>query len=165
LPKNKRIFATGLLLFLLGISAGSTPQLSVLARDILAAHNSVRKPLRIAPLSWSNELALKAQDWANNLIKTGKFYHRQHTAYGENLLEFTGTSANAKPEEVVQEWKAEVIDYDYSSNRCRSVCGHYTQIVWRSTREVGCAVARSARREVWVCEYDPPGNVAGQKPY
>jgi hypothetical protein len=45
------------------------------------------------------------------------------------------------------------------------VCGHYTQIVWRNTKSVGCAVARGKGVEVWVCNYDPPGNYAGQRPY
>ena len=165
MPEHKGVFAAGVLLFLFTSSAGSSRELSVLARNMLAAHNAVRKSLRIGPLWWSNKLEIKAQDWANHLVKTGKFYHRQQTAYGENLLEFTGTPANATPEEVVQAWREESLGYEYSSNICHGVCGHYTQIVWRSTRKVGCAVARCAGREVWVCEYDPPGNVMGQKPY
>ncbi len=44
-------------------------------------------------------------------------------------------------------------------------CGHYTQIVWRGTTTLGCAVARSSFREVWVCEYSPAGNIVGQRPY
>jgi len=45
------------------------------------------------------------------------------------------------------------------------VCGHYTQIVWRDTKQVGCGVARDNRREIWVCNYDPPGNWVGHRPY
>ena len=54
-----------------------------------------------------------------------------------------------------------------NSKRLRGLfgSGHYTQIVWRSTVEVGCAVARSGLHEVWVCRYSPPGNVVGQRPY
>jgi PadR family transcriptional regulator len=48
---------------------------------------------------------------------------------------------------------------------CRGVCGHYTQIVWSNTREVGCGVARDSNREVWVCNYNPPGNWIGERPY
>jgi pathogenesis-related protein 1 len=66
---------------------------------------------------------------------------------------------------VVNAWAAESRNYDYRSNCCRGVCGHYTQIVWAGTQEVGCAVARGGRREVWVCNYDPPGNWAGKRPY
>jgi pathogenesis-related protein 1 len=45
------------------------------------------------------------------------------------------------------------------------MCGHYTQIVWRNTKAVGCAVGGKGAREVWVCDYDPPGNYVGQRPY
>ncbi len=73
--------------------------------------------------------------------------------------------APASPAQVVNAWDSEAADYDYSSNKCRKVCGHYTQIVWASTKEVGCGVARNAHREIWVCDYNPPGNYIGKRPY
>jgi pathogenesis-related protein 1 len=66
---------------------------------------------------------------------------------------------------VVGAWAGESRNYDYASNKCRGVCGHYTQIVWAGTREVGCAVATGGGRQVWVCNYDPPGNWIGKRPY
>jgi hypothetical protein len=44
------------------------------------------------------------------------------------------------------------------------MCGHYTQLVWRRARQVGCAAARGGSREVWVCEF-PEGNYIGMRPY
>lgn len=41
--------------------------------------------------------------------------------------------------------------------------GHYTQIVWATTREVGCATARGARFDVLVCRYWPAGNLMGAR--
>ena len=163
-PKSTgRLVAAGLLMGLCATFAHPDRGPSDLARDMLAAHNAVRKPLRLAPFSWSSKLATTAQSWADDLLRRGQFFHRPHPSYGENLFEING--GRVTPEEVVHDWTAESEDYDYPSNRCRSVCGHYTQIVWRSTYEVGCAVARGGGREVWVCEYSPPGNVVGQKPY
>ena len=89
--------------------------------------------------------------------------HRPKSAYGENLFEITGGDASGT--QVVNAWAAESRNYDYRRNKCRKVCGHYTQIVWRDTREIGCGVARGRGREVWVCDYDPPGNWVGQRPY
>jgi uncharacterized protein YkwD len=130
---------------------------------MLTAHNAIRAPLKLRPLTWSDKLAERARDWAETLLARDKFVHRPNSEYGENL--FTMTGGGASVEQVVQAWASESRDYDYRSNQCRKKCGHYTQIVWRQTRKVGCAVARNPHREVWVCNYEPPGNYVGQRPY
>jgi len=130
---------------------------------MLAAHNSVRARVNIPPLTWSDRLADLAQGWANRLLASKRFAHRPASAYGENLFEIVG--ARTSPVHVVYTWDSESQDYDYASNTCRKVCGHYTQIVWASTKQVGCGVARDFKREVWVCNYDPPGNWTGKRPY
>jgi hypothetical protein len=38
---------------------------------------------------------------------------------------------------------------------------HYTQIVWPTTTEVGCALASSATTDYFVCRYAPTGNKDG----
>lgn len=139
------------------------PTAATLARDMLASHNAVRARVGVAPLAWSARLAARSQDWADTLLAQKRFIHRPNSPYGENLFEIDGAAASAA--RVVNAWAAESRNYDYSSNRCHGVCGHYTQIVWADTQEVGCAVARDGRREVWVCNYDPPGNWAGKRPY
>jgi pathogenesis-related protein 1 len=136
---------------------------SFLAREMLAVHNAVRARAGTAPLVWSDRLAARSQDWADTLLTRRQFFHRPRSAYGENLFEITGAAAS--PAQVVDAWAAESRNYDYRSNGCRGVCGHYTQIVWGDTKEVGCAVARGGGREVWVCNYDPPGNWVGKRPY
>lgn len=130
---------------------------------MLAAHNEIRKHAELRPLTWSESLAAVAQDWASHLLSEGQFYHRPRPKYGENLLEISG--ARALGSEVVAIWAGEASNYSYSSNTCHGVCGHYTQLIWSSTREVGCAVAHNAVREVWVCNYNPPGNWVGERPY
>jgi pathogenesis-related protein 1 len=130
---------------------------------MLAAHNAVRATQSIRPLTWSDALAARAQDWANTLLARGEFIHHPKSPYGENLFEIDG--ATASPEQVVEAWVAESRDYDYPTNKCRKVCGHYTQIMWAASTKVGCGVARNSRREVWVCNYDPPGNYIGKRPY
>lgn len=135
----------------------------MLARDMLAAHNKVREHVELRPLTWSDHLAAVAQEWANHLLDQGKFYHRPRPVYGENLFEISGS--RARPAEVVAIWADEAGNYSYGSNACRGMCGHYTQLVWSSTREVGCAAAHDSTREVWVCNYNPPGNWVGERPY
>jgi pathogenesis-related protein 1 len=132
---------------------------------MLAAHNQIRTRVAVPPLAWSRELAAAAQQWAGELVAKGKFEHRPGHQYGENLYEVRG--ARATPAKVVAAWAAEAKDYDAARNVCRAgaVCGHYTQLVWRKTRQVGCGVAHADDREVWVCNYSPPGNWVGQRPY
>lgn len=134
-------------------------------RDVVRAHNDVRKKVNVPELTWSDALAATAKDWAQHLLAAGKFEHRPNNKYGENLFEIRG--APATPAEVVEDWASEAKDYNAADNTCRAgaVCGHYTQLVWRSTKRVGCAVAKGKGKEVWVCNYDPPGNYIGQRPY
>ncbi len=139
------------------------PTRSSMGREFIDAHNVVRSRVGTAPLMWSDRLAGVAQEWANRLMANGQFAHSHNPNYGENLYEISGAAAT--PGMVVKAFADEVSDYDYRSNSCRGVCGHYTQVVWNDTKEVGCAVARGGRREVWVCEYYPPGNWVGRKPY
>jgi len=134
-----------------------------LARDMLRAHNAVRSRIGLSVLVWSESLAARAQDRAKTLLKTGKFEHTPNSAYGENLFEIRGAAAT--PSEVVSDWASESRNYDYTNNTCRGVCGHYTQIVWGETKKVGCGVAAGGGRQVWVCQYDPPGNVIDRRPY
>jgi len=134
-----------------------------LSLQMLAAHNAVRAALKIAPLVWSDRLAAVARDWAGTLLARNQFAHRPNSPYGENLFDIAGSTAS--PAQVVADWASEAKDYDYAANRCAAVCGHYTQLVWSGTRSVGCAVATGGGREVWVCNYDPPGNFVGKRPY
>lgn len=134
-----------------------------LGRQTLAPQNAVRASVGEAPLRWSDSLADVAQRWAEHLIAVGQFAHSPDSPYGENLYEITGGSAS--PQQVVNAWAEEARNYDIRSNVCYGTCGHYTQIVWRTTQRVGCGVAGGADREIWVCEYDPPGNVAGYRPF
>ncbi|WP_139325022.1 CAP domain-containing protein [[Limnothrix rosea] IAM M-220] len=135
--------------------------------EMLAAHNYWRSQVGIAPLTWSDELADFAQDWAEELAAKQRMQHNPNNPdFGENLA--TGTNIFFSPEQVVNLWGNEVADYDYQTNRCApgKMCGHYTQLVWEETTEVGCGMVRKDNGwEIWVCNYDPPGNYVGERPY
>jgi hypothetical protein len=153
-------------------------------RGTLTSHNSVRARLGLKPLYWSNKLARYAQQWANHQANTQNCYmqHRPHhngpfkQIYGENLFWASPKRwSDGKVElqqisigEVIKSWADEDVDYDYNSNSCRAgaQCGHYTQIVWRETQKVGCAIAVCPdKSQLWVCNYDPAGNYIGERPY
>ena len=137
---------------------------NVATAEILQAHNTWRRRYGVPTLVWSPQLATYAQGWADTLVQESLLRHRPQNRYGENLASASGKQLS--PASVVGLWGAEDKYYNYDTNTCQAgqMCGHYTQLVWRSTRAVGCAMARNSQREVWVCNYDPPGNYVGQRP-
>ena len=152
-----------LALLILVFIAGSVSAESGFDREMVSAHNEIRAQAGVPPLVWSERLEAVAEDWAKTLLSRREFSHRPNGKLGENLFAITG--ARSSTTEVIRAWADEARNYDYRSNRCSDVCGHYTQIVWRDTKQVGCGVARDNRREIWVCNYDPPGNWVGHRPY
>ncbi len=131
----------------------------------------------LPPLEWSEELASIAQRRAEYLAFSNNC-EMQHTVseYGENLFWASAVIWSDGRREVqkisarhvVKAWADEERFYNYASNRCRAgkVCGHYTQIVWRDTRQLGCGMAICPNMaQIWVCVYYPPGNYVGMRPY
>jgi uncharacterized protein YkwD len=169
-------------------SAGSLKSRSNLKTRFLKAHNQVRELYAVAPLVWDDNLAKYAQAWANEL-KTRyncRLNHRQNLgrtegkSLGENLASYSTSKKLApsafasSPDFATFAWAQECSDYKAASNSCTpgKQCGHFTQVVWQKSKKVGCGVAvceGGMRTEVWVCNYDPPGNMTingvKQKPY
>ena len=143
--------------------ADSSAPPGTIAAQMLQAHNAIRSRTRVPPLVWSAKLASYAQDWAYQLAREHSLRHHSNPIYGENLYLIEG--GRAAPAAVVASWDSEKAAYDYNTNSCRGRCGHFTQIVWRTTKRVGCAQAQQGGFQVWVCEYDPPGNFVGERPY
>ena len=146
---------------------------SLLRATMLAGHNAARRELGLAPLLWSAALAADARAYAEELARSGRFEHspqpRGSPPQGENL--WTGTRGAYAYREMIGHWVAERRFYQprpvpESSNSGRfGDVGHYTQIVWRGTQEVGCAEASSRTDDYVVCRYLPAGNIAGEIAY
>ncbi len=142
-------------------------------QGLLDAHDAARDaavptpPAPLPAMSWDDGVAAVAQEWAEGCI----FQHRQPNDFGENLALFSDTEV--APNVVVELWASEAPDYDYGANDCTpgAQCGHYTQIVWSDSTRLGCGVAICDDVEgfgpgaLWVCNYDPPGNFVGERPY
>ena len=141
--------------------------------SILSAHNSARAAVTPAPaaeipaLTWSSDVAAAAQAWADRCV-----FKHSGGQLGENI--YASAGASTTPQDVVDSWVSEAKDYDYVANSCAATCGHYTQVVWRKTTKLGCAVSNCSTNspftgfsqwQFWVCNYDPAGNFNGQKPY
>lgn len=143
-------------------------------QQMLDEHNLWRAIVGVPPLVWSAELERSAQQVVDQLAANGCELKHSGAKYGENLHEsgavkWSGRQTEYRPKspaQIVAKWGDEADNYHWEDNACSGVCGHYTQIVWRNTKAVGCARARCANNnDIAACQYDPAGNVQGQKPF
>ncbi|KAJ7405721.1 hypothetical protein WISP_138215 [Willisornis vidua] len=119
--------------------------------------------------SWDAALAKTAKAWAKkckfkhntNLEIPGKM-HPTFPRVGENI--WTGTATVFSVDAALSDWFNEVESYDFSTNRCTGMCGHYTQVVWAESYKVGCAVhfcntvehfSQVSKAAHFVCNYGP----------
>ncbi|RLN07382.1 Cysteine-rich receptor-like protein kinase 29 [Panicum miliaceum] len=140
------------------------------AQAFLDLHNATRAEVGVAPLAWDDTVAAYARTFAAERKGDCALAH-SGGPYGESL--FWGSSgASWTAADAVSSWVAEKQSYNCEDNSCGGasglpVCGHYTQVVWANTIRVGCATVTCDGQSgtFIVCEYDPPGNVVGQRPY
>jgi uncharacterized protein YkwD len=129
-------------------------------RAILAAHAARRADHCAPPLAWSDALAASAQRWADHLAESGCQLEHTQSPYGENLA--AGTAGTLTPEDVADMWYVESERYDFGRGGFSMDTGHFTQLVWVGSTSLGCATSTCEGMDVWVCNYDPPGNVEGE---
>ena len=152
------------------VPADRPPQnLGDFQRRILAIHNRERAAVGAAPLAWDPALAASAASYGPALAARGSLAHApdlRTLMQGENL--WMGTSGAFSIEEMVESWAAEkaLLVPGTVPNVSRSGVfgdvGHYTQMIWRTTQRIGCALHRDGRADYLICRYSPPGNVVGQ---
>jgi uncharacterized protein YkwD len=139
---------------------------------LLIAQNQARLDIGLEPLNWDPALAQSAQRWADYLASSGRFEHapeNRANPEGENL--WAGTKNYFQPEAMVGAWIREkqyfrpgIFPNNSTTGRVEDV-GHYTQLVWRDTSQVGCAEATSTREDILVCRYSAAGNYLGERPF
>ena len=155
------------------VALGAASDDGALRRVMLEGHNRVRSAAGLPPLVWSAALAGRARAYAAELARTGRFEHAvQPTSplrEGENL--WRGDRGLFRSDEMLGAWLAERRDFVRAPVPTGSRTGdwgdvaHITQILWRTTTEVGCATANDARFDYLVCRYAPAGNRVGQIAY
>ena len=140
----------------------------------LDEHNKYRRMVEptatnMLEMIWDSELATFAEEHSRKCQfshssggSTSKF-----SRLGENL--YMTSQLGISNEKVgvpgIKAWYDEYVDYDYNSNSCSGVCGHYTQVVWANSYAVGCGIAQCNMGSILTCNYGPAGNYIGQKPY
>ncbi|KAH7673601.1 Cysteine-rich secretory protein-related protein [Dioscorea alata] len=134
--------------------------------DYVNAHNSARSQVGVDPVKWNDTVAAYAEDYANQRANDCQLIH-SNGPYGENL--FWGSGTGFSGVDAVNSWVFEKQDYDHDNNSCAEgkVCGHYTQVVWSSSKDIGCArlLCNNNAGTFIICSYYLAGNVNGQSPY
>ncbi len=169
---TSRSIVTAILLFTSPLLMGGTDARADFDQRLLAVHNAERAKVGAPPLVWNDQLAAEARAWAKEMATTGRFEHSPDEATakpeGENL--WAGTPHYYSPEAMVGLWVAEKKDYRPGVFPNNSISGdvehvgHYTQLIWRGSDEIGCATAVGREEEFLVCRYSGAGNVYGERP-
>jgi uncharacterized protein YkwD len=149
--------------------AVAAPRRLPAAAQFLQVHNDARRAVGVAPLAWNATLELDAKRYAEQLGVTCKLTPLKwdnDRFYGRNTYWGSGFQDGAA---VAGTWVYERRWYDHRANACTpgNECRSYTQVVWNTTTQLGCArrTCRGSADTVGVCRYFPPGNYAGVPPY
>lgn len=136
---------------------------------MLRLHNEERAFVSAAPLVWDAALEAGAASYARELAARGSLQHSSRAArpgQGENL--WMGTRGAFSPAQMVAAWASEKRRFRpgvfpaVSATGNWADVGHYTQLIWRTTTRLGCAVASNASADFLVCRYGPAGNIDGR---
>lgn len=134
------------------------------AEDCLKAHNNYRKKHGVPPLKLSKDLSKFAENWAKKIAKKNMMEHRDPNEYGENIYSAWSSNPNhkIKGDEAVESWYSEIKDYTFGREPSDLRAGHFTQVLWKGSKELGLGVARSSTGKIFVvANYNPAGNMVG----
>ena len=161
-------FVAAVIAALFGTQVAHAAAPASFAERLLIAHNLERDRVGVPRLIWSAKLSAQAQDWADQLARNNRFEHaRDRFGAGENL--WMGSAGSYSAEQMIGGFVEEVRYFrtgqfpDVSTTGRWSDVGHYTQLIWRGTQQVGCAVGQGQDSDILVCRYFPAGNVMGDK--
>jgi len=143
---------------------------SSLEARLLATHNRERALFGAAPLRWDPRLAAAAASYGPSLSAMGRLQHSSRAnrpGQAENL--WMGTRGAYSPEAMVGAWNDErrflrpgTFPFVSATGNWQDVA-HFTQVIWKGTTHVGCAVHRDSRHDFLICRYSPKGNIDGRQ--
>jgi uncharacterized protein YkwD len=145
-----------------------TPPDATAAR-LLAAQNQARAEVRVPLLVWDRELAASAAAYGPTLTQLGRPVHASQPGRNcphENLLQ--SVRGGRTPEQMIAIWVGEKRNFvpgifpNVSRTGTWSDVAHYTQVVWRTTTRVGCAIHSDPNYDWLICRYTAPGNIDGR---
>ena len=148
--------------------AGAVP-LDPVSRQLLDAHNRERAMVGVAPLQWDPFLAQAAMAYGPALNASGRLQHSPRaTRPGQRENLWRGTAGAFAPAQMIASWSSERWLFRPGVYPAVTTTGnwvdvsHYTQMIWPTTRRVGCGIYRARQWDYLICRYSPPGNVDGR---
>ncbi|XP_052737388.1 uncharacterized protein LOC112043280 isoform X1 [Bicyclus anynana] len=132
--------------------------------EFLQAHNEYRAKHKVPPLELNKKLCKYAEEWAKAIAKKAKVEHRDQNEYGENIFYAWSSDPNftLTGRAPVDKWYSEIKCHAFGKEPNNLGSGHFTQVVWEDSKEVGVGVARTKEGQVYVvANYYPPGNIIG----
>ncbi|KAG9322715.1 hypothetical protein KVV02_000793 [Mortierella alpina] len=121
-------------------------------KSILDTHNTYRRMHGSPDLLWNDDAA----NWGDNWLQKCEFKHSGGGPYnyGENLA-----AGYTDFKSAIDAWYSEYNNYDYKAPGFSMDTGHFTQVVWKSTTSIGCAKRECPDWTIYICNYDPAGNI------
>lgn len=129
-------------------------QLNDFQQEVLDAHNILRARHEVPDLTYNIDL----ENYARDTFTTCNFDHSD-SPYGENLA-----AGYSSPTAAIQDWYDEIRLYDFNNPGFSEDTGHFTQVVWKSSAELGCYLKDcngedGTPGQFLICEYNPFGNI------
>lgn len=116
--------------------------------------------------SLNKSLCTYSQEWSDILAKEDRFSHRPNSNFGENIycLWSSDRLAKVNAREVCRSWYEEIKDHEFGVEpKGIFKGGHFTQMIWKSSQDLGVGVSKTKKGKVLVvCNYNPRGNISGQ---
>lgn len=135
-------------------SSSSSSGLSDMAESLLNVHNTDRSAHSAPSMTWNDTLAEYAQTYLDN--QNCVFAH-SGGPYGENIALGFSSVADA-----ADAWYDEYKLYNYAAGEFSESTGHFTQMVWKASVQLGCATVQCSSGQFLACEYYPRGNIIGE---
>ena len=145
------------------VSRKQTVNCSNFEAEALNQHNYYRRKHHVGPLTINKDLTRIAQSYANKLAATNTFAHSSNKYKGNNMGENLYTCFNKKATGAMatDSWYSEIKDHNFRKD-FQGKSGHFSQLVWKSSEQVGFGIANKGERYFVVANYYPAGNTIGQ---
>ena len=130
-------------------------------KKALEIHNDIRKKHMCEKLILSNELSEMAQKYADKCSNSGKIVFCtdlfKDDIIGQNIYILDKKKFDVN--EICYEWYNEKKYYDFNSNKYIKDTGHFTQLIWKSTKYIGFGCSNNSQgKKYFVANYYPAGN-------